>query len=308
MAKVLVTGGAGFIASHIVDRLINDGHEVIVVDNLLSGNRNNVNAKAKFYNLDIRNLEMEDLIADERPDVINHHAAQMSVRVSVEDPLLDADINVTGSLRIIDSAKKYGVKKIIYSSSGGTVYGEPEKLPCEETDVVKPVCQYGVSKLAVEYYLYLYSVNYGLRYTAFRYPNVYGPRQNPEGEAGVIAIFTKRMLKGDGITINGSGTQERDFVYVDDCVTANMAALDKGDGQAYNLGSGRGVSVNEIFMRLKSITNYNLDPIYGPAKKGETWKIFLDARKAERDLDWKPNVEFDDGLRRVVEYISTNEG
>lgn len=303
--KVLVTGGAGFIGSHVVESLLDQGHDVVVVDNLVTGHRENVDPRARFYQLDIRSAELGDLFERERPDAISHHAAQMNVRRSVSDPLYDADVNVLGSLNLIECAVRHKVKKFIYISSGGAVYGEPEELPCDENHPVNPICQYGVTKHIVEHYLYLYKRNYGLDYTVLRYPNVYGPRQDPYGEAGVVAIFTGQMLRGEGVLINGSGEQTRDFVYVKDCAWANVLALENGSGQVYNLGTGVETSVNQIFALLKEIIGYPREPRRGPAMVGETFRIYLDASKAQRELGWQPTVTLQEGLRRTVDYFKS---
>jgi UDP-glucose 4-epimerase len=302
--KILVTGGAGFIGSHVVETYLEHGHDVVVVDDLSTGHRANVPAQATFYQVDIRRPELEDVFAAERPQVVNHHAAQMSVRISVDRPLFDADVNVLGSLHLLECARRHAVEQVIYISSGGAVYGEPVYLPCDEDHPVDPICPYGVSKHVVEHYLHLYRVNYGMRYLVLRYPNVYGPRQDPAGEAGVVAIFAGQMLEGRPVTINGDGTQERDFVYVGDCARANLAALDPAAPTGiFNLGSGQGTSVLEIFRQLQAITSYGQEPSFGPAKLGETYRIFLSAAKAGQDLGWEPTVDLAAGLRQTVEYF-----
>lgn len=306
--KILVTGGAGFIGSHVVDQYLQEGHDVVVVDDLSTGRYSNLNPEARFYELDIRDPEMRQVFETERPQVVNHHAAQMDVRRSVMDPLFDADVNILGSLKLIELAKEYAVDRFIYISTGGAVYGEPEYLPCDESHPVNPICQYGASKHTVEHYLYMYMVNYGLKYCVFRYPNVYGPRQDPHGEAGVVAIFTGQMLAGEQVVINGDGEQERDFVYVEDCARANLAALSfESDGGIFNLGSNRGTSVNEIFFRLGKITGYPHSPVHGPAKVGETRRIFLDAERAASDLGWRPRVKLEEGLSATVDYFRQAE-
>ena len=302
--RILVTGGAGFIGSHVVDALIERGHEVTVVDDLSTGKRDYINPRARFYHLDIRDAKgLEEVFAAERPEIVNHQAARANVRESLEKPILYAEVNVIGSLNLLELSRKYGVEKFIYASTGGAVYGEPEYLPADEAHPINPLDPYGASKHFVEHYLYLYGVNYGLRYTILRYPNVYGPRQDPYGEAGVVAIFTGQMLRGEQAVINGSGEQERDFVYVGDIVEANLLALDRGDGGIYNLGWGFGTSINEIFARLKEITGYEKEAVHGPPKKGEVFKICLDATKARRELGWVPRVGLDEGLRMTVEYF-----
>jgi UDP-glucose 4-epimerase len=301
--KVLCTGGAGFIGSHVVDQYLAHGYQVAVVDNLSTGRPSNLNPRAKFYKIDIRSPFLAEMFEKESPDIVNHHAAQMNVRRSVAEPLLDADINVLGSLNLIECARHYRVKRFIYSSTGGAVYGEPVYLPCDEDHPVNPICQYGVSKHTVEHYLYLYHVNYGLDYTVLRYPNVYGPRQDPRGEAGVVAIFTGEMIPGREVVINGDGEQQRDFVYVGDCAKANVQAVERSSNGIYNLGSGRGTSVNQIFAALRAITSYRHEPKHAPEKVGETSRIYLDASKAEREWGWVPTVSLQDGLERTVEYF-----
>ncbi len=306
--KIMVTGGAGFIGSHVVDLYLDHGHDVVVVDDLSTGRRSNLNPAARFYEIDIRSPKMLEVFEKERPDIINHHAAQMDVRRSVEEPLFDADVNILGSLKLIELAKDFKVRRFIYISTGGAVYGEPEYLPCDEEHPIKPICQYGASKHTVEHYLYMYEVNYGLPYTVLRYPNVYGPRQDPHGEAGVVAIFTGQMLAGEPVTINGDGEQQRDFVYVGDCADANLLALEIEAGSGiYNLGCGRGNTVNDIFEELKAITGYGRDAVYGPAKLGETRRIFLDAEKARRELNWAPKIGLRQGLTNTVEYFQATE-
>ncbi len=304
--RILVTGGAGFIGSHVVDALIERGHEVAVVDDLSTGKREHLNPQANFYHLDIRDAQgLDEVFAAERPEIVNHQAARANVRESMEKPVLYAEVNVIGSLNLLELSRKYEVAKFIYASTGGAVYGEPEYLPADEGHPINPLDPYGASKHFVEHYLYLYNANYGLRYTALRYPNVYGPRQDPHGEAGVVAIFTGQMLQGGQPVINGSGEQERDFVYVGDIAEANIQAMERGDNQIYNLGWGVGTSVNDIFARLKEITGYKGEAVHGPPKLGEVFKIYLDASKARRELGWEPQVGLEEGLRKTVEYFKT---
>jgi UDP-glucose 4-epimerase len=306
--KILVTGGAGFIGSHVVDLYIDHGHDVIVLDDLSTGHRSNLHPKARFFEMDIRSPEVVGLLAREKPEVINHHAAQMDVRRSVEAPLFDADVNILGSLNLIEAAHAAGVRQFIYISTGGAVYGEPEYLPCDEDHPVNPICQYGASKHTVEHYLYLYHWNYGMKYSVLRYPNVYGPRQDPHGEAGVVAIFLGRMIAGDPVTINGDGEQVRDFVYVGDCARANLLAIQNGDKPGiYNLGSGAGTSVNEVFRVLQSITGYNHEPVHGPPKIGETRRIWLAADKANREWGWRAEIGLRDGLETTAEHFRTKK-
>ncbi|MGE5378441.1 MAG: NAD-dependent epimerase/dehydratase family protein [Bacteroidota bacterium] len=306
MAKILVTGGAGFIGSHVVDLFISRGYEVVIVDDLSTGHSYNLNPAAKFYRLDIRDAGIREVFENERPDFISHHAAQRDVRRSVSEPVFDAQVNIIGSINLIECAREFGVRHFLYISTGGAVYGEPEKLPCDENHPINPICQYGASKHTVEHYLYMYHVNYGLTYTVLRYPNVFGPRQDPHGEAGVVAIFTGKMLDGEQVMINGDGEQTRDFVYVGDCARANELALtvDHMPG-IYNLGWGRPTSINEIFTGLAKATNYTQSACYGPAKIGETRHIYLDASRAGRELGWQPAVSLEDGLKQTVEYFKS---
>jgi len=300
--KIMVTGGAGFIGSHVTDMMIEAGYEVIVVDDLSTGRRSNLNPHATFYEVDIRSSEMERVFAQEKPEVICHHAAQMDVRRSMDDPLFDADINIIGSIKLAQLAIRHGTRKFIHISSGGAAYGEPEYLPCDEDHPIKPLCHYGASKYTFELYLHVFNANYNLDYSVIRYPNVYGPRQDPHGEAGVVAIFTGRMLRGEELTINGSGEQVRDYVYVTDCARCNLMLLEQGSGHVYNLGYGIGTTVNEIFEQLKNITGYTKQALYGPAKVGETFKIYLNAGRAERELGWRPVIPLEEGLKRTVDY------
>jgi len=302
--KVLVTGGAGFIGSHVVDIYLRNGYEVVIVDDLSTGRITNLNPAARFYQLDVRDPGLQEVFEVEHPDFVNHHAAQMDVRRSVAEPIFDADVNILGSLNLIECAKRFLVKRFVYISTGGAVYGEPEYLPCDEAHPINPICQYGASKHTVEHYLFMYKVNYGLDYTVLRYPNVYGPRQDPHGEAGVVAIFTGQMLRGEQVVINGDGNQERDFVFVGDCARANLLALQVSQGLGIiNLGSGRGTTVNEIYQKLHQITSYSREAKYGPAKLGETRKIYLDGSKALQLLGWRATIDLEEGLRNTVDYF-----
>lgn len=305
--KVLVTGGAGFIGSYVVDLLIESGYEAVIVDNLSTGRESNLNPLARFYKVDICSPQLAEVFERERPDYVSHHAAQIDVRRSVEDPLFDAEINILGSLKVIECAKAVQVKRFVYASTGGAVYGEPEYLPCDESHPINPVSQYGASKHTVEHYLHLYHVNYGLPYTVLRYPNVYGPRQDPHGEAGVVAIFTGQMLDGKQAVINGDGEQQRDFVYVADCARANLLALEADENGIFNIGSGVGTSINQMFDILSEISGYGRAAVYGPAKLGETRKIYLDAERACAVLGWYPQTDLTTGLEQVVSYFRREE-
>ncbi len=308
MAKILVTGGAGFIGSNVVDRLIKEGHKVVVIDDLSTGFKRNLNKQAKFYEMDIRDRGMEDVFKKEKFDYVIHHAAQMDVRRSTKEPEFDAEVNILGSLNLILNSQKFGVKKFIYASTGGAIYGEAKYLPADEKHPVNPLCQYGISKHTVEHYLYLYKALYGLNYTVLRYPNVFGPRQNPEiNEAGVNSIFIGLMLKGKKPTIFGDGEQVRDYVYVDDIVEANLSALEKGTNEILNIGTGVGVSVNQIFEMLAKILGFKEKAIYAPPREGEILRIYLDATRARDVLGWRPKVSFGDGLKRTVEWWRKRE-
>ncbi len=308
MSKILVTGGAGFIGSHVVDAFLDAGHEVAVIDNLVTGKRENVNPKAKFYEVDIRDQEaVEGVFAAERPDAVCHQAALANVRESLEKPIEYGEVNILGSLALLESARRHGCRRFIYASTGGACYGEPEFLPVTEDHPINPLDPYGASKHVVEHYLYLYRHNYGLSYVVLRYPNVYGPRQDPLGEAGVVAIFTGLMLQGKQPTINGTGEQQRDFVYVGDIARANVIALEQGEG-IYNIGSGVPTDVNTIFAELKEIIGYPGEARYGPPKLGEVFRIYLDASKAREELGWEPTVPLREGLTRTVEFFRHREG
>jgi UDP-glucose 4-epimerase len=301
--RILVTGGAGFIASHVADGFLAAGHEVAVLDNLSTGFRRNVPPSARFYQEDVRDADaLRRVMRDFRPDVVDHHAAQMDVRKSLDDPVFDAECNILGSIKLIREALRAGVKRFIYISTGGAVYGEPKSLPVNETHSINPECAYGISKHTVEHYLELYRLLEGLTYVVLRYPNVFGPRQNPHGEAGVNAIFIGLMLKGKTPTIFGDGEQVRDYVFISDVVQANLKALERGDNQIVNIGSGRGTSVNEIYRVLCEILNWNRPASHEAARPGEIQRVYLDANKAANVLDWRPAVSFKDGLLRTVEW------
>jgi len=301
--KILVTGGAGFIGSHVVDAYLELGHEVVVVDNLSSGSIENLNPKAKFYKMDIRDSDIEDLFKNEKPDVVNHHAAQMDVRKSVEDPIYDADVNIIGSLNLLQNCIRYGVKKFIFASTGGAIYGEQDYFPADEEHPTRPLSPYGVAKLTVEKYLYFYKEVHGLNYVVLRYANIYGPRQNPHGEAGVVAIFTSKMLKGEQPVINGDGFQTRDYTFVGDVVRANVLALSYEKSDVFNIGTGIETDVNTLFHKLKQLTSANCDEFHGPAKPGEQRRSVISYEKIYKTLGWKPMTSLDEGLRLTVEFF-----
>ena len=299
---VLVTGGAGFIGSHLVDRLLSLGHRVVVVDDLSTGRLRNLNKGATFYHSSITHPGLDEIFAREQPAVVSHHAAQISVANSVRDPVKDAEVNIQGTLRLVELSRKYGVEKVIFSSSGGTIYGEPRYHPCDENHPIDPLSPYALSKHVAEEYLGLYHHTYRLNYVILRYGNVYGPRQDPHGEAGVVAIFTLAMLEGKQPRIYGTGEQERDFICVDDVVDANVLAMEGGQGE-YNIGTGQGTSVNRVFELLKGIVKYKWSPVYGPARTGEVFKISLDYSKFEKAFGWTPKVSLEEGMKRTVEFF-----
>jgi len=303
--KILVTGGAGFIGSHLIDRLITEGHEVMVIDNLSQGKRENVNPRARFYHLDIRDSRLEKVFEEEAPEIIYHLAAQVSVTKSVSDPLEDARINIIGSLNILELARRYRIKKFIYASSGGAIYGEPEYIPVDENHRIAPLSPYGLSKYVVEKYIEVFSHNYGLRYTILRYPNVYGPRQDPHGEAGVVAIFSQQMLAQVTPTIYGDGTKTRDYVYVEDIVEANIRCLNSGDGGTYNLGWGKEVTDYTIFDEVRKALNYQGEPNYAAKRPGEIDNIALNANKIRESMGWEPKVPLHEGVRRATEFYKS---
>jgi len=300
--KAIVTGGAGFIGSHICDALIERGFEVAVIDNLSSGKRRNLPPDATFYELDIRDKSVGEVFEKEKPEFLFHLAAQMDVRKSVADPAYDADVNIGGTINLLEAGRAVGLKKTIYSSTGGAVYGEPKDLPVTEAAPADPLCPYGVSKHTAEHYLEVYRKLYDMRYTVLRYANVYGPRQDPHGEAGVVAIFSQLMLAGRQPKIFGDGTMTRDYVYVGDVVDANMIALEKSDGACVNLGWGRQVTVQEIFDGVRSAVGCEIEPLYVDERLGEVHHIALDPSLAGQVLGWRPRVELADGLNRAVEF------
>ncbi len=306
--KIIVTGGAGFIGSHVVDAYLAAGHQVIVVDNLSTGKSENVNAAARLVEMDLGDAALVDLFLAERPEVVNHHAANASVPVSVRDPSFDARQNVLGTLNVLEAARRAEVSKVIYISSGGAMYGNPQYLPADEEHPSNPVSPYALSKHTGERYVRLYAQQYGLRWTGLRYANVYGPRQDPFGEAGVIAIFCQNLLDGIAPEIHWDGEQTRDFVYVGDCARANLAALQAGDGQAYNVGTGVGTSINLLFRTLAEVTGRSLEPRHGPRRPGDARHSYLDCRKIRRELGWQAEIGLREGLERTWRAFRSGAG
>ena len=301
--NILVTGGAGFIGSHITDTYIAEGHNVIVVDNLSGGFLENINPKAKFYKLDIRSEKLEDVFQKEKIDVVNHLAAQMDVRRSVSDPKFDASVNVLGGLNIFESARKHRVKKIIFSSTGGAIYGEQDYFPADEEHPTRPLSPYGITKLCTEKYLFFYKAVYGINHIILRYANVYGPRQNPHGEAGVVAIFCNKMLKSEQPVINGDGKQTRDYTFVGDVVKANLLALACDGSNIYNIGTSIEADVNKLFLQLRIHLNPSCPEQHAPAKDGEQQRSVISFKKIERELGWKPTIQLEEGLRLTAEHF-----
>ncbi len=312
MTHVLVTGGAGFIGSHLVDRLLADGHEVTVLDNLSSGHlynlapaRRDPDLPLHFLRLDITSDGLERAIAKAAPEVVCHLAAQTDVRRSVDDPVRDAMVNVVGTVNVLESCRRHDVEKVVFTSSGGCIYGEPspEALPVAEDHAGHPASPYGAGKRGVEEYLWAYASLYGLRWTSLALGNVYGPRQDPSGEAGVVSIFAGRMLDGRDITIYGDGEQTRDFVFVGDVVDALVGAIEQGDGARVNVGTGQETSVNDVFAELAAITGYAKHPSYAAPRPGELRHIALDGFAAEAHLGWRPRTELRDGLQATVDWL-----
>ncbi len=304
--KILVTGGAGFIASHITDAFINEGHQVVVLDDLSTGFQKNINPAAKFIKANICDKKLDQLFENEKFDVVNHHAAQMDVRRSVKDPEFDATTNILGTLNLLQNAKKYGVKKIMFASTGGAVYGEQEYFPADEKHNTQPKSPYGISKLAVEKYLYFYNSEFGLNYSILRYANIYGPRQNAMGEAGVVAIFSTKLLKGEQPVINGSGEQTRDYVFVGDVVKANLLLLNDKDSDIFNVGTTIETNVNQLFNLLNKITGANKDEVHGPAAAGEQMRSVITSEKLFKKFGWKPSTKLEEGLETTVDYFKKN--
>ncbi|MDO8735415.1 MAG: NAD-dependent epimerase/dehydratase family protein [Elusimicrobiota bacterium] len=305
--KILVTGGAGFIGSTITDEYIRLGHKVVIVDNFITGKKENLNPKAKFYEADITDVKyITQIFEREKPDVVNHHAAQMDVRKSVAEPVFDAQTNVIGTINLLENSIRQKIKKFIFASSGGVMYGECGKIPPSEKQTPRPLSPYGITKHTVEHYLDYYSETYGLKYVAFRYGNVYGPRQDPHGEAGVVAIFINKILADEPINIFGDGEQMRDYVFVSDIVNASLIALHKGENEIFNIGTGKTKSVNQLFYELAKITGYSQKPVYKPQRTGELFKSSLDVEKSKKNLGWSAKIDFNAGLKETFDYFERN--
>jgi UDP-glucose 4-epimerase len=301
--KILITGGAGFIGSNIADRYLELGHNVVIVDNLITGKTENIPDRAVFYHMDITDETLSDVFAKEKPQVVSHHAAQMDVRKSVADPLYDARVNVLGGLNILQNCIRYKVKKLVFASTGGAIYGEQDYFPADENHPLRPLSPYGITKLTTEKYLYFYQETYGFDYTILRYANIYGPRQNPHGEAGVVAIFTQKILAGQQPIINGDGKQTRDYVFVGDVVRANELVLEEGSGKIYNLGTGIETDVNQLFRMVVKYTAVKVKEKHGLAKAGEQMRSVLSSQLIQKELGWRSEVPLDEGIKRTVRYF-----
>jgi UDP-glucose 4-epimerase len=303
--RILVTGAAGFIGSHTVDALVaSAAHNISIIDDLSAGKRERLNPAAGFYQADIRDAgEVGRIIASERPEVIIHFAAQMDVRRSVADPAFDAQVNLVGFLNLMEAGRQHGLRRVVFSSTGGAIYGEQDFFPADESHPCRPVSPYGVAKFATESYLFFYPAQYGIDYAAMRYANVYGPRQDPHGEAGVVAIFCGRLLEDKPVTIFGDGAQTRDYVYVGDVVRANVAAVTAAVTGPINIGTGIETSVNQLYGTLAAVANSDRPATYAPARPGEQSRSAIAAGRAERELGWRPQVPLEEGLRRTYEFF-----
>ncbi|WP_141593505.1 MULTISPECIES: NAD-dependent epimerase/dehydratase family protein [unclassified Myxococcus] len=306
--KVLVTGGAGFIGSHVCDEFLRGGHDVIALDDLSGGKRENLDPRVRLAVHDIRSREASELIKSEKPDVLCHLAAQMDVRRSVDDPSFDADVNIRGMLNLLEAARVSGVKKVIFSSTGGAIYGEQDVFPAPESHPTRPISPYGVSKASGELYLGYYRAQYGLPYVALRYANVYGPRQNPHGEAGVVAIFSQRLIAGQGCTIFGEGKQTRDFVFGPDVARANRLAFENDYVGAINIGTGVETDINRLYALLAEAAGSSASVAHAPGKPGEQMRSCVDNALAKKVLGWEPSVDVREGLRRTLEYFRQKAG
>jgi UDP-glucose 4-epimerase len=298
--KILVTGGAGFIGSNVVDAYIEEGHKVVILDNLVTGSLDNVNPKATFIKMDIKDKQVEDVFKKYNFDVVNHHAAQIDVRTSIEDPVFDASVNILGALNIYENCRKYGVKKIIFISSGGAIYGECDE-PKDENADKDPISPYGITKYTNEFYIKFYANIYGLKYTILRYANVYGPRQNPKGEAGVVSIFSTRMLQNDDVCIYGDGEQKRDYVFVGDVVKANVKSLYLKHNDIFNVGTEKMTSVNELFESMAKVYGYKKAPKYLAKRDGELQRSVLNISKIKKEYQLEPR-DLSEGLKITADY------
>ncbi len=306
MARVLVTGGAGFVGSHVVDGLLAKGHEVLVVDDLSTGTRSNLSPHVEVVGLDIADDAFVSSAQSFKPDVISHLAAQASVPASMSDPRLDARSNILGGLNVLQVAIETDCKQVLYTNTGGALYGEPEYLPCDEDHPIRPISAYALSKWTSECYFRMMLPD-SIRLKVLRYANIYGPRQNPHGESGVVAIFLRKMLDGDPVTINGDGMHTRDYIFVGDVVDAHNMAMNYDESLVVNIGTGDGTSVNEVFRRLQEVTGYSASPIYGAPRPGDVRHITLDPSRAKRLLGWEPGVSLLDGLKETLASMRADD-
>lgn len=303
MKNILVTGGAGFIGSWVAEKFIENDYNVVIIDNLSTGFRENLPSDAKFYKMDIRSNAVPKLIEEHHIDIIDHHAAQINLRKSIEDAKNDVDINVRGSINLLEAAVDKGVEKFIFSSTGGALYGEQDEFPASESHHIQPLSPYGINKSVIEDYLYYYRQMHNISYTSLRYSNVYGPRQNPYGEAGVIAIFCHSMLNSDQAHINGDGKQTRDFVFVKDVVEANLIAASHDVEGEFNISTGKETNILTIYRKLKDLCNYEREPEFNPPIEGEQRRSVLSYKKAEKELGWEPTYNLSEGLKETVDYF-----
>lgn len=301
--NILVTGGCGFIGSHIVDVLIEDGHNVIVVDNLSTGSIKNLNNKAVFYNIDILSDSLKEVFEKERPEVVYHHAAQINIQYSIQSPSIDANVNIVGTIKVLECMREYNINKIIYASSAAA-YGDPKYLPIDEEHEKNPLSFYGISKYTPEYYIDVFSKLYGIKYTILRYANVYGIRQDPKGEGGVVSIFTDMVKEDKSPFIFGTGEQIRDFIYVKDIALANLCVLNKGDNQVFNVSTCLPTSVNELLKEINNIYGKNIKPIYEDARNGDIFKSILLNHKLIKETGWEPKYDLKQGLKETIDYYN----
>ncbi|HOG31803.1 MAG TPA: NAD-dependent epimerase/dehydratase family protein [Candidatus Syntrophosphaera sp.] len=309
--KILITGGAGFIGSHVADACLEAGHQVVVVDDLSSGNFANLNPAVKFYQLDIRDPALDEVFAAEKPDVVNHHAAQISVPRSVTEPLLDAQINILGLVNVLENCVKHHIKKVIFISTGGAIYGEAEEYPTTEDYPPQPLSVYAINKFAGENYLRFYQHQYGLEYTVLRYANVFGPRQIAQGEAGVVSIFVEKLLQDSAPTIyaypDAPEGMIRDYVYVKDVVRANLAVLDRGSNEVFNIGTCEETTTSQLYKTILWQLGKKIQPLKGPARKGDLRRSMLDNSKAFKELGWSPIYSLEDGIRETVTWFKVRK-
>jgi UDP-glucose 4-epimerase len=302
--NILVTGGAGFIGSHIVDAYLKLGHRVIILDNLSTGKKENIAPEAKFYEMDLLDPDVGKILKDEKIEVINHHAAQISVTHSVSHPEEDATTNILGSIKLLEAAKSLELKKFIFASTGGAIYGLQDVFPADESHTCRPESPYAISKFSVENYLNFYRNTHGLSTTVLRYSNVYGPRQDPHGEAGVVAIFCQKLLSNSQSLIFGDGEQTRDFVAVQDVAQANVLALNPSLTGLYNIGTGKETTVNELFQNIAQLAGNNASPQHEPARKGELQRSVIDPGKFQKNTGWRPEMPLNTGLEQTYEFFS----